>query len=676
MTMAEARQAFAEGTALAETAVGVRPRVYARLSGMTPADMVPTLAGLGYQGLIPIDFAHGAGYGEESKVILASGGSELEALTAKPIDAASEVAFQSLGARLGEAIDAGEVATGLLVHWPDRVCDSFGDLCRVATWCVALGKFWTLPEYFSDGERPYHHGSLESVGKRSADALLADLAGAPQGATLAEVAASFCRRVRRETERVTAVIAMLAKPQLVDQSQLDWETPGAGGSESPSMAERLLCEAVGVQPCQPQRPASDALCFNPHGAPARSEARLAGGAPPEESFVYGASQDGNGCAEVTCDVPATGFTRLGATARLPKQGLLKRMVGGGKGIAEPSILRNQFMAVSLNDETGGISGVFSASRGNRLSLRLVAGSELSGDSEGGTMVSEHVETLHSDAALGELRSSGQLRRGDGQPIAEFSLRYRLRRGSRALEIEGTIRPQLQQVRSDSDAWKRALALRVAVAEEAAIMRPLVRDKVQSSAARKLVAPLGVLIDEADKQTLVCGHGLPLHRKVGDRFLDTLVGIVPAAGDGAGQGGAFEFRTTLAFDCPAPVAFARSLVVPLRSLPIEPSGQATSRNGQAWLMHVSAPETLVTDMRVARRRDGKLAARMQVVQTRAKTSRVKLQFCAFAHAAFLADDAGIERSLDELPENVRCNDGVVELTLGNHEAVDLVVVFDV
>jgi hypothetical protein len=68
--------------------------------------------------------------------------------------------------------------------------------------------------------------------------------------------------------------------------------------------------------------------------------------------------------------------------------------------------------------------------------------------------------------------------------------------------------------------------------------------------------------------------------------------------------------------------------------------------------------------------------MQLVQTRPKTSRVKLQFCAFAHAAFLADASGIERPLDELPEDVRCNDGTVELSLGGHEAVDLVVVFDI
>ena len=291
------------------------------------------------------------------------------------------------------------------------------------------------------------------------------------------------------------------------------------------------------------------------------------------------------------------------------------------------------------------------------------------------MVCQQARCVHSDQSRGVAETSGVLQDHSGHSFAEFTLRYELQRGSRLLHVHGTIQPLAASAKAASaDPWKRYFAIRCAVADEAAIMRPLVRDKVHSTSGRKLVAPLGVLIDESEKQTLICGHGLPVHRKIGDRFLDTLVGFAgPSAG---GEDAAIEFRFTIAFDCPAPVAFARATMAPVEPIQVRSTGKSSPHTEQAWLVHCSAPETLITDMTTARRGDGKLAARMQVVQTRPKTARVKLQFCAFAQAAFIADGSGIDRPLEELPEVVRCNDGVVELTLGGHEAIDLVVVFDV
>jgi alpha-mannosidase len=676
MTMSAARAAFIAGTRLAEQAIGTPPSVFGQFSGLTPVDLVSNLATLGYRGVIPIDFSRGTGYGDESKVILAAGGHELEALTAKPIDAGSDVAFQSLGARLGEAIDSGEVATGLLVHWPGRVCDSFRDLCRTATWSVALGKFWTLQRYFTDGERPYHHGSLEAVSKESADQVLAAIAASPSRLTLASLAASFRDTVRAETDRLIQSIAVLAKPALLER--LAGDDPGR--AENDTSPERLIAEAIGVDWLADGTPAADEsavqlLCFNPHGAGQRVQAVVAGGAPEDESFIYAISAAPQGGAAVTFDVPATGFTKLTPTRSVPKTGWLKRLTGGTKQIAEDSMLRNEFMAVTLGEANGGIAGVYSASRGNRFSMRLVAAKDLAGDDEGGEMICQRMHRVQSDETHGVVETSGILRDGEDQTLAEFTLRYELPRGSRSLQVTGTIKPLAAAAKdAAADLWKRYFAVRTAVADEAAIMRPLVRDKVHSTSGRKLVAPLGVLIDEAEKQTLVSGHGLPVHRKVGDRFLDTLVGF--AGPSTSGEDATIEFHMTFAFDCRTPVAFARAMLAPVQPLRVASHGPSTGPTEQAWLVHCSAAEALISDLVVARRRDGKLAARMQLVQTRPKTSRVKLQFCAFAHAAFLADASGIERPLDELPEDVRCNDGTVELSLGGHEAVDLVVVFDI
>ena len=670
--MASARRAFETGTSLAEQAIGVAPTVYARLSGLTPVDFVPTLSALGYKGVIPIDFAAGTGFGDESKVIVSGGGSELEALTAKPIDAGSELAFLSIGAHLGESIDSGEIATALLVHWPDRVCDSFRDLCCAATWSAALGRFWTLDRYFTDGERPYHNGTLEALSGTAAAVVAETLADRDAGVSMQSMAETFRESVRLETDRTSRAIAMLAVPRLLDESESDGED-----SVSDEAVRRTLCEAIGVKYEPGREKASDVLCFNPHGFAIRAQTVLQGGSPPDEAFVYAASDAGHGASDVTFDVPAMGFTRLSATRSVKRTSLLKRLTRRNKGIAEAAILRNEFMAVSLDESSGAIAGVYSASRGNRLSMRLVAAGGLSGSEGGGAMICRRLEMIHSDLKEGIIKSSGELQNDDGESIAQFTLRYRLERGSRLLQVEGTLDPTEKEFgASAADLWKNYFAIRTAVAGEASILRSLVRDKVHSSSAKKIVAPLGVLIDEAEKQTLVCSHGLPLHRKVGDRFLDTLVGL---PGRAAGESNRLDFQVTYALDCPEPVTVARACISPAKLIPVasakEAGQRAEGKTEQAWLVHVSAADVLVTEMSTKRRRDGKLATRMQLVQTRPKTAKVKLQFSAFAHAAFVSDRSGIDRTLLELPEDVRCDDGVVLLTIGSHEAIDLVVVFD-
>ncbi|WP_149498686.1 hypothetical protein [Roseiconus lacunae] len=660
MTMSEAIEAFREGTELARAATNQTPTAYARLSGSTPVDLVPSLAALGYRGVIPMDFTGGTGSGEESKLLIQSGNIEIEALTAKPVDASSDAAYLSIGAHLGEAIDGGEVATGLLVHWPDRVCDSHRDLVRAASWSLALGRFWTIDRYFTDGERPYHSGHLAAVSPEAADSITADLVSsdAPND-RLAAMADHFAATIGEESRQVMRSVAHLIKPSLAE-------------GESHVAAQTAIAAAIGESAAgdQPNTLTKDVACFNPHGNAARVQVRL-DGAPDDADFVYGVSADpksspsGNPCV-ATVDVPSLGFTRLHGGKPIKRGGLLKRITGTSKGIAEPGILRNEFMAVTLSEDSGGVSGVYSASRGNRMSMRLNAGDSLAGDSDGGKMICRELKTEVSNPAEGVIVSCGDLCRNDGKPIAAFEIRYKLQRGSRFLELEGTLTSKLPP--EDAEGFfKRCFSVRTAVAGEASIMRALVRDKIHTTNSRRIVSPLGILIDEAEKQTLVCGYGLPLHRKVGDRFLDTVIGLAGSREE------RLTFRLAYGFDCPQPIAAARGLIAPPVMIPLAASGN--KKTDQAWLVHTGSPDVQVTNMRTARRQDGRLACRMTLVQSRPKNAKVKLQFATSPQAAFHADEAGIERSLDQLPDSVRCQDGVVTLGLTSHEAADLIVIFD-
>jgi len=70
MTLSEADQAIARAYAICKEAVGRAPTVFARFTGGWSGDMTWRLTQLGYQGVIPIDFATGTGHGDEAKVLL------------------------------------------------------------------------------------------------------------------------------------------------------------------------------------------------------------------------------------------------------------------------------------------------------------------------------------------------------------------------------------------------------------------------------------------------------------------------------------------------------------------------------------------------------------------------------------------------------------------------------
>jgi alpha-mannosidase len=671
LTIAAATKVFQAGAKAAEDAVGRRPKVYGRLSGITPADLAPTLLQLGYRGVIPIDFAAGTGFADESKMMLPAGDDQLEALTARPIDANNDAEFLSFGARLGEAIDTGEVATGLLVHWPQRTCDSFHDLQRAATWGVALGRFWSLERYFTEGERPYHNAVLESISKHAAAVVVERLVDDQNPTTLHAMADAFCEIVRQETRSTTRAIATLANPAVLDSTADDQTT--AKDNES-FVAEALGYEVASTNSGSTNSDAGTKVCFNPHSVGMRRQTRLTGGAPPAESFIYARSAAGNGGCDVTFDIPATGMTTLTASESVPRPKLLKRLIGGVKPIAENGVLRNEFMAVSLSESGGGISGIYSASRGNRLSMRLAT---VEGDRKGeaiGEMICDGLRIKENTPAVGSIEATGTLQSPAGKQIASFEILYRLERGSRLLDIRGTLTPDWDSIPEPAAAnfWQHYIAIRTAVASEASIIRALVRDKIHQAGPRRFVAPLGVLIDEAEKQTAIASHGFPLHRRVGDRFVDTLIQPLVR---GCERATTIPFCLTYAIDAPNPVAMSRSRIAPPMSFPVKATGQQASTK-QAWLMHVSSADVIVTEMTTSRRSDGKLAAALKLVQTRPKNSKLRLQFCSFATAAFIANANGINRTLDELPDDVCCEDGAVSLTIGSHQTLDLVVVFDV
>ncbi len=315
------------------------------------------------------------------------------------------------------------------------------------------------------------------------------------------------------------------------------------------------------------------LIINPHGVGVRQAVTMAG-PPAKADHIFGVSKVSGGVA-VSTDVPAGGFVTLRAGQSgggMPKSSvrswLRNKWLGNPTSIAENGRLQNEFLDVSIQSESGGIAGVYSgAARGNRFSMRFVAAG-MTAEKADSKMVCDKVRTTESTLARGAIEVTGRITDDADEVLAAFVLTYSLDRGSRIVHVDGTLSPtEAGTAKLGDDPWRSYFAARAAVASDASIGRVMLRDKIHRGSGRRLVAPLGLVLDEADRQTLVAGQGLAFHRKVDERFYDTLLCV---RGESS-----HSVSLRYGFDVSTPVATAKSLIAAPVQWMVTPSGQVVT-----------------------------------------------------------------------------------------------------
>ena len=301
------------------------------------------------------------------------------------------------------------------------------------------------------------------------------------------------------------------------------------------------------------------------------------------------------------------------------------------------------------------------------------------------MLCRELRVVQSTVDIGQLLAIGSVNDATGKRLADFELAYTLRRGSRMVEVTSRLS---EVIDFGEDPWREYIALRAAVSTEAAIYRVLLRDKVHRAAGRRLVSPLGVVIDEAERQTLVASAGLPYHRRVGDRFLDTLLLVR----------GESRFTQSLCygFDVPTPVPAAKSVIVPSCVVPVSPDRSLSPRG---WIVHSSPKDVTVADVELGKRSDGRLAAILRLIQTRSKPTTATIRFCRDVAFAMVADpptgknnDDQTNNSVgkfdwnvsiaeasgeEEIPRDARhlqFEKEAVRVPISGHQVIDILVVF--
>ncbi len=227
------------------------------------------------------------------------------------------------------------------------------------------------------------------------------------------------------------------------------------------------------------------------------------------------------------------------------------------------------------------------------------------------MVADAVDVTHAGTAFGEIASRGRLVDSAGHPIARFTQRYRLVCGSRVLEIETEL--EIDEP-AGGDPWESYYAARFAWPDEDVEIYRDIGLARQASEARRLEAPHYVDLRSSRARTTILTAGLPYHRRVGSRMLDTLL---VAAGETRRS-----FRYAVGFELTHPMQNALEILSP--PLAVAGARRPAGPHNSNWLFHVDAKNVVATHWQATRNEEHGPLVRVRLAEAEGLAGRVRLR----------------------------------------------------
>lgn len=568
-----------------ERHLGSSPRIFGRRRfGLSP--MLPQiLKKFGFQAALhaTLDGGHFPDGMHAKTVWEGSDGSQLDALARPPLDASTPETFLNFCMKMGESMDSDHVATLYFAHWPGQVSPWYDDLRRVVRWGPALGKFVGMKTFFEQTDDGGLNDRFEADYYRPPYLKQAIIRKQPDPTK--KVADHY-----QANAKLAAAGSLHALSALL-HGDVPGENPGpqpfgdndqeaASGDAAGAQLNRALESFAAALPRSDAPPAPGYLVANPLSFVRRTlvEVSELTSLPGVDPPVYAAGES-NGSRHVVVDVPPMGFVWItgDSDAAKPQKPLVD---------TEELVLRNEYMEIRFDETTGAIRSLHDyVNRGNRLSQQLALRSPALRGEEGpgqgySVMVADSIETTLSDPAVGEVVSRGRLVDREGQRLAGFEQRFRLVRGSRVLRID-------VQLDADEaprpDPWNSYYTCRFAWADENVDVYRTVGGVREATANNKFEAPLYVDLDLPKQRTAILTGGLPYHRKIGYRMLDTML---LAAGDTTRQ-----FTLGVGIDVTHPLQEALALLTPPTALFQNAPPPASAASG--WLFHVDSKNVVAT-----------------------------------------------------------------------------------
>ncbi len=603
----------------------------------------------------------------------------IDAIMRAPLDATQTATFLNLASSLSESMDMDHIATRCFVHFTGQMSDWYRDLQRASKYTRALGRFVTADEYFQETYDPglhdrfllddYHSPYLQQEWPELTGRPISSIVDYWRHQILLQhwsrlTTLCLCVRdtpvAREASAEAQQIIAQWHAQPLDSQwntrladvpAKLEWLT--TYWLEAWSQSARASGAGKEKSAAGGDATSRGYLVANPLGFPRRVGPLQIQGVPQVVAPVY-AVDENTSPPTALVDVPAMGV------ALVRPGGPPKRRGKQPPPLAEPNSLRNEFLEAQIDPQTGTLRGVKDyGARTNRLSQQLAyrwmmppatGGYYAKPDPVYSRMVAESSRVVHSDTLLGRIETTGRLVNDKGHTLAQFQQTYQLVRGSRVLEIEIEIHPE---VVPDGDPWENYYACRFAWSNEASDLARSLADGRRGTKARRLESPLFVQIDDGHQNTVIVTGGIAFHRYVGTRMLDTLL-IVRKENQR-------KFRLGIAID---PKQAFREAIGFLSPTIIAPDRGYPLPSESAWLFHVDARNVMVNEWLPIWEEDRLAGVRMRLVESDGRSGPVLIRSFRPIKEARKVDGAGQTVQRCDIDQ-----DGI-RLTLASHEITEI------
>jgi alpha-mannosidase len=476
----------------------------------------------------------------------------VEAIAQVPLDAAQATPFLEFSRRLGEALDRDQVATFVFAHWPMTTSTWYEDLRRGCQFSPVLGKFVTLDDYFSSTLTAADSAAFEPDEYRL-PYLQQDVATGCE-----RPLSRFCDEQQAHFLELSQGICRILKEPL--------QVTNASGSGD----SRIL--------------------LNPLLAPIVRTVEWPGtvGLPAKSPEVIATQAGANGAVGAAIEIPGMGFARITPDASA------SRAPSVDSAMIDGTTLRNEFCEISIDPVTGSIRSIYtSSSRGNRLSQQIAlrmpgppqpAGSQWRDpdlDAVYSIMAADAVEAHPPNGVTSSITSRGRIINLEGKRLATFEQQTSLTLGSPMVEIDIQIQPDRLP---ESDPWSNYYAARFAFPDVDLEWHQANSAGQAKSNRARLEAPLYVEASAARWRTAILTGGLPYHRVVKGRTLDSLLIVRGETGR--------RFKLGVAFDHPNFRLAATKRLIACETWDSTPSA-AGALPASGWFFHVSSRSVVAT-----------------------------------------------------------------------------------
>lgn len=655
------------GLAAYEENLGCRPKIFGRRKfGLTLA-LPQILEKFGFKAALHFTLDDGQfPTGNQSRVQWEGfDGSAIEALARVPLAADKADTFLSLPKRLGNCMELDHAPAMIFAHWPSKAAPWYEDLRRIASYSRVLGHFCTIDDFFEQTQLAGQRVQYQIDQYRS-PYLTQDAAGKQ------DAISRWVKYYRREygaqsIQTLVALASMLASKKAA-RSESDWGLPVFFDSEPSNehfdellqemlqKAATFFAESLRGEP-SPSEKYSTAekgyLLLNPSSFSQRQGVllpELAG--TPEISDIVRASAD----KAAVVDLPSMGFVWIGSPGEAANQAKLQTE----PPLAGEYMLRNEFFEIHFDPATGAIRAVLDfKSRHPRLAqqigFRMPQGeSDPTSDRHYSIMAADEFQIVSSSSVLGVMFCRGRLMDRNGERIAGFEQVTRVWRGSRVIEIEITLDP----VRMPEERpWNSYYACRFAWHDEASSLFRSVNLANQPSEMAQLESPLFIDIRSGKLRTTILSAGLPYHRRIGPRKLDSLLIV---SGETARK-----FRLGIGIDVPNPTTAALSFISP----PIQLFGPLKPPAASGWLFHLDHRNVIATSWLPLDSSIEK-SFRIRLLETEGRPAQLKLR-CLRNVASARKLETG-----DTPPAELQVEGDIVHIPMTPYQWIEVEVMFQI